>query len=152
MLRLIAGPLLVPVKNVLNLYIDQMKKLVTPWREIIAHGPGFGVGTKEEAAGGYLTERVDAEICDVLDTLMDVAEDMRIPNYTRYMVSTFVDEPCNCPDCQCETPQWLAPWLWKRAQKYHSDLPPAMFERVFAELRAEAAQNQSSLPGSAQRL
>ncbi|KZW02798.1 hypothetical protein EXIGLDRAFT_828935 [Exidia glandulosa HHB12029] len=84
----------------LRLIADQMKKLVALWRAITAHGLGFGVGTKEEAAGGYLTGRVDAEICDVLDTLMaleDVAEDIRIPDDTRYMVSSFVDEPCNVP-------------------------------------------------------
>ncbi|KZV96791.1 hypothetical protein EXIGLDRAFT_732359 [Exidia glandulosa HHB12029] len=64
---------------------------------------------------------------------------MDIPKYTRYMVRRFTDEPCTCP--HCKTTQGYSLQLWGCAQKCHSSLPPALFERIFGELRVKAVDH-----------
>ncbi|KZV88731.1 hypothetical protein EXIGLDRAFT_722384 [Exidia glandulosa HHB12029] len=123
----------------LRLIADRVQKLLDLWQKTIEHGPRF-IGIDEELGSGVLTHQVDIDICDTLDTLTaleDAAEDMGIPGYARILMKRFTSEPCSCRSC-APPPHFLA-WLLQCAHKCHPKLSPDVFERIFGELREDAA-------------
>ncbi|KZV91736.1 hypothetical protein EXIGLDRAFT_769597 [Exidia glandulosa HHB12029] len=117
----------------------QLSEVLRLWRDIINRGSYFGVDRKV-GGGGYLVHRLDVDMCEALDTVVsleDSAQEMGIPGYTRVLVPTFTTEPCKCRCCMPDPTDLV--WFWKCAQKYHSNLPSAVFERIFGAIRNEAA-------------
>ncbi|KZV93115.1 hypothetical protein EXIGLDRAFT_835921 [Exidia glandulosa HHB12029] len=80
----------------------------------------------------------DVELCDALDTLADLEQqtaNMDIPQYERFLITRYRDDEAKCQCRQCAPAAEVIWELWDYAAICHKLRPPALFERVFAELR-----------------
>ncbi|KZV91832.1 hypothetical protein EXIGLDRAFT_718864 [Exidia glandulosa HHB12029] len=120
----------------LKLIAAQLDEALRLWKDII-----IVKKNRASCVPNYSPDIRDVQICDALDSLSmleKTVEAIGIPHHERLFIDQYRDDGTECECRQCAPSADEIRQLWFTAQIAHAEVAqktPALFERVFSELR-----------------